>query len=95
MFPLVQDQMVLDQKLTPLLYLDGTHMGHGMQPTKEFGMTIYNCKTRLCGGVNSQVTDMKYLPSGPICMHAHNHRGKGYTRIEPEYNLYHLVNCNH
>ena len=38
----------------------------------------------------------KYLAvaAGPSCMHAHNHPGKSYTRIEPEYNLYHLVPCN-
>ena len=30
----------------------GTHMGHGMQPTKGLGMTIYNCKTRLCVAVS-------------------------------------------
>ena len=33
----------------------------------------------------------KYLATWPICMQAHNHPGKSYTRIEPEYNLYHLV----
>ena len=32
--------------------LDGTHMGHGIQPTKGFGMTICNCKARLCVAVS-------------------------------------------